>query len=203
MTQGYHDGQNRATRTDVFSPMARAVGIEADGERVAAFLKEVEGKDINEVRGEAGMPCAMRDCNGRHGFPGLRAATRSSGDEHWSRLADAIFIFFYHHRSSPLVCPSSLPSLLVALSPPAVPPPAVPLPRRPPRRRPRRRSLRRRTPTWASLCSTEHLLPVLPLCNASGFGMLWQVFGTEKGRVDKGRRAWYQGLFLWTNQAQR
>ena len=108
-------------------------------------------------------------------------------------------------RGEPLLTYAApAPSLQVVVLPPrplAVPP--LPLPRRPPRRRPRRRSLRRRTPTWASLCSTEHLLPVLPLCNASGFGMLWQVFGTEKGRVDKGRRAWYQGLFLWTNQAQR
>ena len=81
-SRDFASGRTGRHGTDVFSSTARAVGIEADGERVAAFLKEVEGKDINEVRAEAGMPCAMRDCNGRHGFPGLRAATRSSGDEH-------------------------------------------------------------------------------------------------------------------------
>ena len=51
-------GGNASPNADEITAVLSSVGIEADGERVKTLLKELEGKDINQVRSGLYQPTA-------------------------------------------------------------------------------------------------------------------------------------------------
>ncbi|KAK9828878.1 hypothetical protein WJX72_002531 [[Myrmecia] bisecta] len=73
-------GGNDSPSAKDINNILSSVGVEADSERVDALLKEVEGKDINEVIAEGLGKLASVPSGGGGGGGGSGAAAASGGD---------------------------------------------------------------------------------------------------------------------------